>query len=126
LLNAFGVCIAAFHFAYPSCIADVIYRLPNILLYPNKEAFSMTQASFPNNDSSPAPMQPAIAKQQLGTTAEVIRALTPIFIALIGGIIGISVLVSNTNNAAAGFGVASAAIAGAAGLAQPNKETKDP
>jgi hypothetical protein len=85
----------------------------------------MTQASFPNDDSSPAPMQPAIAKPATGTMAEVIRALTPMFIALIGGVIGICVLVIKTDDAAAGFGVASAAIAGAAGLAQPNKDPKD-
>ena len=85
----------------------------------------MTQASFPNNDPNPAPTQSTMTKLQLGTTAEVIRALTPMFIALIGGVIGICVLVIKTDDAAAGFGVASAAIAGAAGLAQPNKETKD-
>lgn len=85
----------------------------------------MTQASFPNNDSNSVSTQSVITKLQPGTTSEVIRALTPIFIALIGGIIGISVLVSNTNNAAAGFGVASTALAGAAGLAQPSKEAKD-
>lgn len=85
----------------------------------------MTQASFPNNDPNPTPMQPAVDKLQPGTTADVIRALTPMFIALIGGVIGICVLVIKTDDAAAGFGVASAAIAGAAGLAQPNKEAKD-
>lgn len=49
-------------------------------------------------------------------SAEVIRALTPMFLALIGGAIGIAVLVMNANSA--GFGLASTAIAGAAGLAQ--------
>ena len=56
--------------------------------------------------------------------AEVIRAITPIFIAAIGGAIGLAVLLSPGNVAKdAAFGLATTAIAGAAGLAQP---TKDP
>lgn len=85
----------------------------------------MSQPPIPSNDSTPAPIEPVISKTQVGVMAEVIRALTPMFIALIGGVIGICVLVIKTDDAAAGFGVASAAIAGAAGLAQPNKEAKD-
>jgi hypothetical protein len=53
---------------------------------------------------------------------DVIRALTPIFIALIGGVIGITVLVKKADTAA--FSLASTAIAGAAGLAQPTKGLK--
>ncbi|GAB4384473.1 MAG: hypothetical protein Kow00121_47990 [Elainellaceae cyanobacterium] len=53
--------------------------------------------------------------------AEVIRAFTPMFIAAIGGAIGLTVLFVNTDIAESGFGLASTAIAGAAGLAQPNK-----
>ncbi|GAB4384471.1 MAG: hypothetical protein Kow00121_47980 [Elainellaceae cyanobacterium] len=52
---------------------------------------------------------------------EIIRALTPLMIALIGGAIGITVLIKGSSEA--GFGVASTALAGAAGLAQPGKET---
>lgn len=101
----------------------------------------MTQSSLPNfvpnPDANSVPRPPEPAKPHAGNTvdviraltpmfAEVIRASTPLFIALIGGVIGISVLVAQTSDKAAGFGVASAAIAGAAGLAQPNKEPKEP
>ena len=56
---------------------------------------------------------------------EIIRASTPLFIALIGGIIGIIAVVLNVSaedqdNTA--FGLASTAIAGAAGLAQSHRE----
>lgn len=58
-------------------------------------------------------------------TPEFMNSLTPIFIAMIGGIIGITVLVSPTANDpakwSAGMGLAGAAIAGAAGLAQSSK-----
>lgn len=85
----------------------------------------MTLSSFPNNDSSPTPIQPAISKMQPETNAaEIIRALTPILIAAIGGAIGIVILFQTPNNQA-GFGLASTAIAGAAGLAQPHKDPKD-
>lgn len=57
---------------------------------------------------------------------EVIRATTPIFLAAIGGLIAVAVVFSpNLGNDqgkwASGFGLAGTAIAGAAGLAQPNK-----
>jgi hypothetical protein len=60
---------------------------------------------------------------------EVIRALTPVFLALMGGTIGIAVLMTNQVNSAnkidpAGLGLASTAIAAAAGLAQPYKDPK--
>jgi hypothetical protein len=59
---------------------------------------------------------------------EIIRALTPILIAAIGGGIGIAVLAlpssTSPNAQSAGFGLASTAIAGAAGLAQA-KSQKD-
>ena len=58
-------------------------------------------------------------------TPEFITSLTPIFIASIGGIIGVAVLVSpagnDTGKATAGMGLAGTAIAGAAGLAQSSK-----
>lgn len=56
------------------------------------------------------------------TNAEIICALTPMFIAAIGGAIGLAVLFVNTDIAESGFGLASTAIAGAAGLAQPTKK----
>ncbi len=55
---------------------------------------------------------------------ETIRALTPVFLATIGGVMGIAVLVTpNLGEAkwSAGFGLAGTAIAGAAGLAQSTK-----
>jgi hypothetical protein len=59
-------------------------------------------------------------------TPELINSLTPIFIATIGGIIGVTVLVTPSGNDArwsAGMGLAGTAIAGAAGLAQSGKST---
>jgi hypothetical protein len=58
------------------------------------------------------------------TAPELINALTPVLIALIGGIIGVAVLTTNTESDAkwsAGMGLAGTAIAGAAGLAQSGK-----
>ena len=55
---------------------------------------------------------------------DVIRACTPLFLATIGGAIGLSVLLGNIQDAgkwSAGLGLASTAIAGAAGLAQNTK-----
>ena len=67
-------------------------------------------------------------KVRLIIIPEIIRALTPILIAAIGGGIGIAVLTLNpddsSNTQSAGFGLASTAIAGAAGLAQA-KSQKD-
>ncbi len=58
-------------------------------------------------------------------TPELISSLTPIFIATIGGIIGVAVLVTPSANDpgkwSAGIGLAGTAIAGAAGLAQSGK-----
>jgi hypothetical protein len=61
-------------------------------------------------------------------TPEVIRAMTPIFIASVGAIIGVATLFSpNMTDAktSAGFGLAGTAIAGAAGLAQGSKNEQD-
>jgi len=61
-------------------------------------------------------------------TPELIRAITPIFMATIGAVIGITVLVSpNITDAkwSAGLGLAGTAIAGAAGLAQTSKSEPD-
>ena len=81
----------------------------------------MTLSSFPNNDSSPVSTHLDSPKMQPGITVEVIRALTPILIAAIGGVIGIVVLFQAPGNQA-GFGLASTAIAGAAGLSQSSKD----
>jgi hypothetical protein len=61
-------------------------------------------------------------------TPDLIRALTPIFLASIGAFIGGSVLLSPKISDAkwsAGLGLASTAIAGAAGLAQTSKQEPD-
>lgn len=55
---------------------------------------------------------------------ELIRALTPITIAVIGGIIGVSAIFSSiedNNKLTAAMGLAGTALAGASGLAQSNK-----
>ncbi len=56
-------------------------------------------------------------------TPEFIYSITPIFISTIGGIIGVTVLVTDSDDAkwSSGIGLAGTAIAGAAGLAQSNK-----
>ncbi len=59
---------------------------------------------------------------------EVIRALTPIFLASVGASIGIVALFAPSQSEAkwsAGLGLASTAIAGAAGLAQTSKQETD-
>jgi hypothetical protein len=84
----------------------------------------MSMSSLPNRNPKPISVTANNAGKPSEGTAEVIRALTPILIATIGGVIGIVVLVINPNNQA-GFGLASAAIAGAAGIAQPQKNHKE-
>ncbi|MDZ8227873.1 MULTISPECIES: hypothetical protein [unclassified Nostoc] len=62
-------------------------------------------------------------------TPEVIRAITPMFIATIGAVIAVAVIVSPNGKDAgqfsAGLGLAGTAIAGAAGLAQSSKNEPD-
>ncbi|MCV3215158.1 hypothetical protein OGM63_16845 [Plectonema radiosum NIES-515] len=61
-------------------------------------------------------------------TPETIRAMTPIFIATLGAIIGIAALFSpgiNEHKVSAGLSLAGTAIAGAAGLAQSSKNEPD-
>ncbi len=55
---------------------------------------------------------------------EVIRAFTPVFLATIGGVIGLAVVLSpqlSDGQRSSGIGLAGTAIAGAAGLAQSTK-----
>ena len=55
-------------------------------------------------------------------TPELINSLTPIFIATIGGIIGVTVVLkAPPQDWASGMGLAGTAIAGASGLAQSSK-----
>ena len=59
------------------------------------------------------------------TNVELIRALTPIAIAIIGGIIGVSAILVNhidSNKLTAAMGLAGTAMAGASGLAQSDKK----
>ena len=61
-------------------------------------------------------------------TPELIQAITPMFIATMGTVIAVAVLVSPKINDAkwsAGLGLAGTAIAGAAGLAQSSKNEQD-
>ncbi|WP_414565070.1 MULTISPECIES: hypothetical protein [unclassified Anabaena] len=61
-------------------------------------------------------------------TPDLIRAITPLFLASIGAFIGAAVLFSPKISDAkwsAGLGLASTAIAGAAGLAQTSKNETD-
>lgn len=56
--------------------------------------------------------------------AEMIRAITPIVLTVSGAVIGLFVVINERIDpqiATAAFGLAGTAIAGAAGLAQPNK-----
>jgi hypothetical protein len=55
-------------------------------------------------------------------TPELINSLTPVLIAIIGGIIGVTVIVkAPAKDWASGMGLAGTAIAGASGLAQSGK-----
>ncbi|MEM8643111.1 MAG: hypothetical protein AAGG51_30485 [Cyanobacteria bacterium P01_G01_bin.54] len=76
------------------------------------------KASLDPTKTKPYPQQPQHRKST-PLNAEIIESCTPIVLAVIGGVIGIAVLV--TSDSEAGFGLASTAIAGAAGLAQPHK-----
>jgi hypothetical protein len=61
------------------------------------------------------------------STPELIRAITPMFIATIGAVIAVAVIVTKNDSAqfSAGLGLAGTAIAGAAGLAQSSKSEPD-
>lgn len=55
---------------------------------------------------------------------EIIRAFTPVFLATIGGVIGLAAVLSpdlSESQRSSGIGLAGTAIAGAAGLAQTTK-----
>ena len=59
---------------------------------------------------------------------EVIEALTPLFLATLGALIGVVVLIQpeiDETRATAGLGLAGTAIAGAAGLARSGKSEQD-
>lgn len=54
---------------------------------------------------------------------EILRSSTPLFLALIGGVVGVVAVINNLDatKMTAAMGLAGTAIAGAAGLAQPGK-----
>ncbi|MGK7893604.1 MAG: hypothetical protein AB4372_08265 [Xenococcus sp. (in: cyanobacteria)] len=75
-----------------------------------------------NQDSS---HNPAEKPQKTHNNVQLIRALTPIAIAIIGGLIGISAILVNhidSNKLTAAMGLAGTAMAGASGLAQSDKK----
>lgn len=79
-------------------------------------------ATIPATVSTPAePYEETPRSPSTPIAVEIIRALTPLALAAIGCILGVAVLMSSNsdeNARTAGFGLASTAIAGAAGLAQ--------
>lgn len=59
---------------------------------------------------------------------EIIEAITPLFLATIGAVIGVVVLIQpeiNDTRATAGLGLAGTSIAGAAGLARTGRSEQD-
>lgn len=87
----------------------------------------MTQAVSPTNHFSQTSTNSRGTKRQV-LDVEVIRALTPIFIAAIGGLVGTGLLIVvlfkpdvDATKFTAGMGLATTAITGAAGLAQPGR-----
>ena len=90
--------------------------------------------TFSNTKTSNKRQQPYIANYSL---PEIIEAITPLFLATVGALIGISVLVGSTckdqtecktidqATATAGLGLAGTAIAGAAGLARTGRSQQD-
>ena len=61
------------------------------------------------------------------TNTDLIQALTPIFLATVGAIIGVSALFSSINDTklTADMGLSGTAIAGASGLAQSSSNEKN-
>jgi hypothetical protein len=84
----------------------------------------MAQSPFPNKGIVPTPAPRRNSKDK-SEDVEIIRALTPIFIATIGAVISIVVIVVKPAEQQGFITLASSAIAGAAGLAQPEKSRKD-
>lgn len=86
-----------------------------------------SKLDFNNSKSRQAGQLAPITKYSL---PEVIEALTPLFIAFIGALIGVVVLVQpmgriDDTRATAGLGLAGTAIAGAAGLARTSRSDQD-
>lgn len=84
---------------------------------------SKLNSSKTSNKRQPAP----IANYSI---SEVIEAITPLFLATIGAVIGVVVLVQpegriDDTRATAGLGLAGTAIAGAAGLARTSRSEQD-
>lgn len=65
-------------------------------------------------------------KESLNNFTNKLRALTPIYLATVGLILGVLALFITNENSGLAFGLASSSIAGAAGLAEPsNSNNKD-
>ena len=82
---------------------------------------SKLNSSKTSNKRQPAP----IANYSI---PEVIEAITPLFLATVGAVIGVVVLIQpeiNDTRATAGLGLAGTAIAGAAGLARTSRSEQD-
>ena len=82
---------------------------------------SKLNSSKTSNKRQPAP----IANYSI---PEVIEAITPLFLATVGAVIGVVVLIQpeiNDTRATAGLGLAGTAIAGAAGLARTGRSEQD-
>lgn len=81
-----------------------------------------------NNSKSPQKRQ--LSPISNSSLPEIIEALTPLFIAFIGALIGVVVLIQpmgriDDTRATAGLGLAGTAIAGAAGLARTTRSEQD-
>ena len=86
-----------------------------------------TNLGINNSKSSRKPQSASMVNSSL---PEVIEALTPLFIAFIGALIGVVVLVQplgriDDTRATVGLGLAGTAIAGAAGLARTGRSEQD-
>ena len=86
-----------------------------------------SKLNFNNSKSRQAGQSTAVKNYSL---PEVIEALTPLFIAFIGALIGVVVLIQpmgriDDTRATAGLGLAGTAIAGAAGLARTSRSEQD-
>lgn len=71
-----------------------------------------------SSTNSASSVNPSSSKPSTSWNPEVIQALTPIFLATIGCVIGIGALFVPADRATAAMGLAGTAIAGAAGLAK--------
>lgn len=89
----------------------------------------MTSAN-PRFNNAQSPRKSQLSPMANSSLPEIIEALTPLFIAFIGALIGVVILVQpmgriDDTRATAGLGLAGTAIAGAAGLARTGRSEQD-